>query len=125
MHPHSLRLPLLLSAIGQPPSPPSPPIAAFPPHLHALQAVHARDTVAHGQYAPQVRDGGLVLLLKLLHRRDELGADVLDQVLAAELGLECLRRELAGASGQGGHGPAGEDGESEGGRVSRGAACNW
>jgi hypothetical protein len=35
-------------------------------------------------------DRGLVALLKLLDRRDQLLADMLDEVLAAELGLQRL-----------------------------------
>eukprot|EP00967_Tisochrysis_lutea_P042114 scaffold50690_cov17-Tisochrysis_lutea.AAC.4 len=77
-------------------------------HLHALQPVYASDTVSHGQNSAQVCDRGLVLLLKLLDRGDQLGAHMLDQVFAAELGLESLRCELASPQGDGRDGPAKE-----------------
>lgn len=51
---------------------------------------HPCDTISHGQHASQVDDGWLVGLLPLLHCGDELLADVLDQVLAAELGAAHL-----------------------------------
>ena len=42
------------------------------PYLHALEAIDAGDTVTDGQHAAQVDDWGLVLLLPLLDRGDQL-----------------------------------------------------
>ncbi len=81
-------------------------------HLHALQPVHARDTISHRQHSAQVRDGGLILLLELLDCGDQLGAHMLDQVLAAELGLQGLSCELACPEGDGRDGPAAQQRQS-------------
>jgi hypothetical protein len=55
---------------------------------------HPCDTISHRQHASQVDDGWLVRLLPLLDCGDELLADVLDQVLAAELGAAHLIKGL-------------------------------
>jgi hypothetical protein len=58
--------------------------------LYAAQAVHPSNTITHAEHPTQMNDGWLVGLLPLLHCRDELLADVLDEVLAAELGTPHL-----------------------------------
>ena len=101
---------------------PSPAHAAA--HLHALEAINTGDTVTNGQDATQVNDGRLIRLLPLLdgraaqtqtstsrhdckassepfeqvvrHRYSHQPLrDVLDEILAAELGLPQLLKRLS------------------------------